>query len=78
MRIISKNKDIDVPYERATLYIMEDCRKNKYRIMASFGFNDDEDFIIGEYNTEERCIEVMGEIRQDATIGTIHFYMPKE
>lgn len=72
MRIISQNRNIDVPYERIALF------EYQCRICASFGYHDDGDFFIGEYKTKERCIDIMSEIRQNANSGEPYYYMPKE
>lgn len=68
MRIVSQDKTIDVPYDRATLYI--GAFRETHRIYASFGFNDNEDVVLGTYS-KERCIEIMQEIR-DAAQGIVY------
>lgn len=68
MRIVSQDKTIDVPYGRATLYI--GAFRETHRIYASFGFNDNEDVVLGTYS-KERCIEIMQEIR-DAAQGIVY------
>lgn len=65
MRIVSQDKTIDVPYGRATLYI--GAFRETHRIYASFGFNDNEDVVLGTYS-KERCIEIMQEIRDAAQV----------
>lgn len=78
MRIISQDKRKDVLYEHVTLYI----QPYTCNIYASFGVPE-EDFLIGAYITEERCKEIMQEIRDVATgvvkfYGENYYFMPEE
>lgn len=64
MRIISQDREFDTPYEKVLLYVIE--RSEKYHIFVSFGFDETYDYSIGAYNTKERCLEIMQEIREIA------------
>ena len=70
MRIISQDREFDTPYEKVLLYVLE--RSEKYHIFVSFGFDETYDYSIGAYNTKERCLEIMQEIRE-AAAGVIFF-----
>ena len=71
MRIISQDRTSDIPYDRATLYT---CKWSgaMYHICASLGFDEKNDFHIGEYESKKRCIEILQEIREAAK-GLIFF-----
>ena len=72
MRIISQDRTSDIPYDRATLYT---CKWSGavYHICASLGFDIKNDFHIGEYESKERCIEILQEIREIA-VGKLIAY----
>ena len=72
MRIISQDRTSDIPYDRVTLYIWKYTHK-KYHICVSFGSNEENDFHIGEYESKERCIEILQEIREIA-VGKLIAY----
>ena len=63
MRIISQDRTSDIPYDRVTLYTCK-CPGAIYHICASLGFDEKDDFHIGEYESKERCIEILQEIRE--------------
>lgn len=69
MRIISQDRTSDIPYDRVILCIWK-CSHEKYHICASFGSDEKDDFHIGEYESKERCLEIMQEIRE-AVAGKI-------
>ena len=55
MRIISQSGRIDIPYEVAVVYVEYES------IIAEVG---DERYVMGEYLTEEKAIEVMEHLRR--------------
>ena len=55
MRIISQSGRIDIPYEMAVVYVEYES------IIAKVG---DERYVMGEYLTEEKAIEVMEHLRR--------------
>ena len=55
MRIISQSGRIDIPYEVAVVYVEYES------IIAKVG---DERYVMGEYLTEEKAIEVMEHLRR--------------
>ena len=55
MRIISQSGRIDIPYEVAVVYVEYDS------VIAKVG---DERYVMGEYLTEEKAIEVMEHLRR--------------
>ena len=57
MRIISQDKKWDIPYDRASLEVVNE---SIYANVFSF---DDDSCKLGEYETHKRALEVMEEIR---------------
>ena len=55
MRIISQSGRIDIPYEVAVVYVEYES------VIAKVG---DERYVMGEYLTEEKAIEVMEHLRR--------------
>ena len=55
MRIISQSGRIDIPYEMAVVYVEYES------VIAKVG---DERYVMGEYLTEEKAIEVMEHLRR--------------
>lgn len=80
MRIISQNRNIDVPYERIALIIKpyKYPNENGYMICASFGYDKDEDFCMGRYKTKERCFDIMSAVIGRVYRSETYYYMPKE
>ena len=55
MRIISQSGRIDIPYEVAVVYVEYES------VIAKIG---DERYVMGNYSTEEKAIEVMEHLRR--------------
>ena len=55
MRIISQSGRIDIPYDVAVVYVQYES------VIAKVG---DERYVMGEYLTEEKAIEVMEHLRR--------------
>ena len=55
MRIISQSGRIDIPYEVAVVYVEYES------VIAKVG---DERYVMGNYSTEEKAIEVMEHLRR--------------
>lgn len=55
MRIISQSGRFDIPYEMAVVYVEYES------VIAKVG---DERYVMGEYLTEEKAIEVMEHLRR--------------
>lgn len=85
MRIVSQNKEVDIPYSEMSIYV-----ENKI-IYASFNFFRDK--ILGTYSSKEKALKVMEMIRkqninfksweldrfsnEDSPLTT-YFYMPQD
>lgn len=65
MRIVSQDRMIDVPYNNVMLSVFR--HPKTFYICCSFNGDAKSAIFIGKYNTEERCIEVMQEIREAAS-----------
>lgn len=61
LRIISQDRCVDVPYEKAAIYTEQDDLPS---IWATLGGPDGEDLLLGYYDSEDRCIEIMQELRE--------------
>lgn len=71
MRIISQNRNVDIPYDEIILYINE--WDDVYAVRAR---HVNVDWTLGTYPTKERAIEVMAEIREAHCEAEDCYHMP--
>ncbi len=77
MRIVNRWGTVDIPYEK--IIIFYDKVSDSYYVKASDGFDCITDSIIlGEYESKERCLEVMKSIRTSYMHDKKVFLMPGE
>lgn len=77
MRIVNRWGTVDIPYEK--LIIFYNKALDSHYVKVSDGFNYIRDSIIlGEYESKERCLEVMENIRTAYMHDKKVFIMPKE
>ena len=78
MRIVSQNRECDVNYD-AVQVISEEIN-GKHIIAAVLQYFEDEDRCckFGEYESKERCLEVMDSIRNSYMRDRKVFLMPEE
>lgn len=69
MRLISQDGTRDVSYENVSMYIAD--YKGDVTIWAN-------DYIIGEYSTKEKALEVMKKVRENWKDGLAFFYFPDD
>lgn len=74
MRIISQDRRVDIPYEKVALYTEQDDLPLP-SIWATFGGPEGDDFLLGSYDSENRCIEILQEIRECPSFS---YMMPKK
>lgn len=72
MRIVSSDGRLDIPYERVNLTV-----GNDNRLLAAF--DDSENiYTMGKYDSRERVLYVMGEVRYAYVMGRKVYVMPEK
>ena len=61
LRIVSQNRNVDLPYEQAALEIDMDTALDKFVVRAYCG--EDTEATMGIYSTKERAILAMAKLR---------------
>ena len=72
MRIVSSDGCLDVPYERVNLFV-----GNDNRLLTAF---DDSENVhtMGKYNSRERVLDVMKDVRDAYVMGRKVYTMPEK
>ena len=77
MRIVNRWCTVDIPYEKIVIFY--DKALDDHCVKASNGFNFiTNSTILGKYESEERCLEVMENIRTAYMHDKKVFIIPKE
>ena len=72
MRIVSSDGCLDIPYERVNLFIGNDNR-------LLIAFDDSENaYTMGKYDSRERVLDVMKDIRSAYVMGRKVYTMPEK
>lgn len=74
MRIVNRWGTVDLPYEK--LIILYDKALDSHYVKASEGYKVS--IILGEYESKERCFEVMESIRTSYMHDKKVFIVPEE
>lgn len=72
MRIVSSDGCIDIPYEWTNLVVANDDHS-----LIAFDYNENV-HTMGKYNSRERVLDVMKEVRSAYVMGRKVFTMPEE
>lgn len=78
MRIVSQDKYCDVNYDK--IQIIHQKREGYHCVVAVLQVWKDGDCLLplGEYESEQKCLEVMERVRNSYARGAKIYYMPPE
>lgn len=76
MRIVNKWGTVDIPYEKLIILYYKELDGHYVKASNCFNFITDP-IVLGKYESEERCLEVMESIRTSYMHDKKVFLMPK-